>query len=161
MVLLIYGNNCSISEKKKGRKNMNLYFSKIIALFLFALSFILPARPERVDISLEISEEETQTITVFWENNTNKAIDEPTFFIERLNDGEWEALPFAEGFGFPEIYTRHYPTENGKFTIDTKTVFGEALPDGTYRLTLCYTLLISEIKNGSSVCEFTILTDTD
>ncbi|MBE6791326.1 MAG: hypothetical protein IKB08_08085 [Clostridia bacterium] len=135
---------------------MNPVFSKIIALFLFALSFILPARPERVDISLEISEKESQTITVFWENNTNKAITEPTFFIERLTDGKWESLPFAEGFGFPEIYTQHYPTEKGKFTIDTETVFGSPLPDGTYRLNLRYSLLRSNIKEGSSVCEFTV-----
>lgn len=130
-------------------------FSKIIALFLFALSVFLPARPERVDISLEISEKESQTITVFWENNTNKAITEPTFFIERLTDGKWENLPFAEGFGFPEIYTQHYPTEKGRFTIDTEAVFGKTLSDGVYRITLCYSLIRSDIKEGSSVCEFT------
>ena len=54
-------------------------FSKIIALFLFALSVFLPARPERVDISLETGEE-SQTITVFWENNTN-------IFRSRLDNG--------------------------------------------------------------------------
>lgn len=130
--------------------------AKIIAILLFAVSFIIPGSPDNVDISVNVPEEETPIIYVEWKNNTGKAVTAPTYYIEKLENEEWKLMEFAEGFGFPEIYTQYYPTEGGKITVDIKRDLKDPLTDGKYRITLCYELLYSNTKNGTSSSEFEI-----
>lgn len=137
--------------------NPGSIFAKVIALFMFAISFIIPASPDNLEISVEVSSAETQIIYVEWKNNTKKAITEPRYYIEKLENGQWTEVPFSFGFGFPDIYTQHYPTESGKITINTSTAFDEKLPSGTYRITLYYELLLSDISKGCARNEFEII----
>ena len=134
--------------------NVRTLTAKLVAILLFSISFIIPGSPDDVDISVNIPEQETSIIYVEWKNNTGKAITAPTYYIEKLENEEWKLTEFAEGFGFPEIYTRYYPTEGGRITIDINKDLKEPLTDGTYRITLCYELLYCNTKNGASVTEF-------
>ncbi|MBR3767702.1 MAG: hypothetical protein IKL10_05625 [Clostridia bacterium] len=136
--------------------NFSAIFSKMIAIILFAVSFLLPGNPDDVAISADVSSSDKQVITVEWQNNTGKAIKNPTYYIEKLEDEEWQSVEFAEDFGFPEIYTQYYPTESGKITVNGKKDLKEPLTKGTYRITLCYELLYCDTRNGSSSVEFTI-----
>lgn len=136
--------------------NLGNIFAKFIALIMFAVSFIVPGSPENVDISVDVTTEEAQIIYIEWKNNTGKAITDPTYYLEKLENEEWKAVEFADGFGFPEIYTQHYPTEGSKITINTARDLKAPLTDGTYRITLCYELLYSNTKNGNSSAEFVI-----
>ncbi len=136
--------------------NLSAIFSKLIAIILFAVSFLIPGEADNMDISVTVSNTETQIITVEWKNNTGKAVTEPRFYIEKQNGEEWTDVPFAPGFGFPEIYTRYYPTEGGRITVDTARDLKEPLSQGTYRITLCYDVLYSENTNGNAHCIFVI-----
>ncbi len=136
--------------------NISAIISKCIAILLFAISFITPGYPDNADISVTVSEQESPVIYVEWINNTGKAITGPTYYIEKLENEQWKTVEFAEGFGFPEIYTQYYPTEGGRITIDTNRDLKEPPAKGTYRITLCYELLYSSTKNGTSAAEFTI-----
>ncbi len=136
--------------------NLTSLFTKFIAIILFAISFITPASPGNVEISVQVNEDVPQTICVYWNNKTNKAITEPRYFIEKLENGQWTEVPFADGFGFPEIYSQYYPAEGGKITITSQRDLKEPLKSGTYRITLYYELLYSETKNGKAVCDFDI-----
>ena len=135
---------------------LNTVFAKLIALILFAVSFIIPGSPDNVDISAEAVAGEAQIIRVEWKNNTGKAITVPKYYIEKYENEEWTAVEFSDGFGFPEIYTQYYPTEGGTITIDAKRDLKEPLTAGTYRITLCYNILYSSVKTGSSCAEFTV-----
>ncbi len=136
--------------------NLSEVISKCIAILLFAVSFIIPGSPDNVDISVTAVTEETQIIYIEWENNTGKAITSPTYYFEKLENGEWVPKEFSEGFGFPEIYTQYYPTEGGKITVDVERDLKEPLTKGTYRITLCYELLYCDTKNGMSSAEFEV-----
>ncbi len=132
-------------------------FGKIIALLLFAVSFIMPASPDNVDISVEVSSSPEQTISVNWQNNTGKGIDIPRYYIERKEGDFWEEVPFGEDFGgFPDIAATYYPTEGGKFTVKPNQAFGKELQGGTYRITLYYTLRFSDISEGKASAVFDI-----
>ena len=136
---------------------ISAFFSKIIALLLFAVSFIVPASPDKVEISVEASISPEQIISVTWQNNTGKGIDIPRYYIEKQTGDSWERLPFDEDFGgFPDIAATYYPTEGGKFTVKTEEVLGKELADGTYRITLYYTLRFSDITDGKSSAVFVI-----
>ena len=136
---------------------ISAFFSKIIALLLFAVSFITPASPDNMAVSVELSAAPGQEISVTWKNNTGKAIDIPRYYIEKQAGDSWEEIPFVEDFGgFPDIAATYYPTEGGKFTVKTLSVFGEELPVGTYRITLYYTLRFSDISEGKASAEFVI-----
>lgn len=136
--------------------NLNSLFAKILALLMFAVSFIVPGNPEKLDISVNVTTTEQQMIYVEWKNNTGKAITEPTYYIEKLENGKWQEVEFAEGFGFPEIYTQHYPTEGGKITVNVQKDLKEPLTEGKYRITLCYELLYCNTKNGCANIEFEV-----
>ena len=120
-------------------------------VFLFSLE-----NKNGVKAEITVSQEENQVISVVWTNETNKAIDELRFSVERLENGEWKAVPFAEDFGFPEIFTRYYPTEKGTINIDTVRTFGQALLAGSYRLILSYHLVFADRANDTSVAVFDI-----
>ncbi len=135
---------------------MSSLFSKFIALLMFAVSFLMPLNEGGLKAEINITNEENQIISVSWTNGTNKAIDELRFSVEKLDNGEWTAVNFHEGFGFPEIYTRYYPTEKGTFTINSENTFGSILPEGQYRLILHYHLILSDKTNDTSATEFEI-----
>lgn len=136
--------------------NLSTVFKKIIAVILFAVSFIIPGDPNKADISVSVTENEKQVITAEWKNNTGKAISEIRFYVEKNEDGEWTEIPFSSHFGFPEIYTIHYPTEKGKISIDTEDVFGKKLTPGEYRITLNYNVLYSDTSEGCASAVFNI-----
>lgn len=136
--------------------NISEIFSKLIALFMFALSFIVPGAPDNVEINVNVNDTPSQCISVEWKNSTGKAITEPRFFMEKEENGEWERITFSQGFGFREIYTEYYPTEKGSFGIDSEIAFGEKLSPGNYRLTLYYDVINCTPDKGSSAIEFTV-----
>ncbi len=131
-------------------------FAKLVAILMFAMSFLVPGSPDKVDISVSTATEEAQVIYVSWKNNTGKAITQPTYYLEKQENDEWIPVEFADGFGFPEIYTQYYPTEGSAFRIDVQRDLKEALTEGEYRITLCYELLYSNDADGSASKEFRI-----
>ena len=135
--------------------NFSEIISKCIAILLFAVSFIVPATPDGVDVSVTV-QSQPQIISVEWTNNTGKAVTRPTYYFEKFEDGEWVQTEFAEGFFFPEIYTQYYPTEGGKITVNVSRDLKEPLTTGTYRITLCYDLLYSSTKHGTASAEFEV-----
>ena len=161
MVLSSCRDNCSIPVKiQKGRKNMvslSAVFSKFIAIILFAVSFLIPGSPDKMDISVTVDNTETQIITVEWTNRTGKAVTIPRYYMEKLDGEEWTEIPFSPDFGgFPEIYGQYYPTEGGKITVDTQRTFGTVLCAGTYRITLYYDVLHCDINSGKCAENFII-----
>ncbi len=136
--------------------NISLVLKKLIAVILFAVSFIVPGSPDKVDISVNTEETEKQIITAEWKNNTGKAIAEIRFYVEKNEDGEWTEIPFSPYFGFPEIYTQYYPTEGGKISIGTEEVFGTKLSSGEYRIILYYNVLYCSTNSGKASADFII-----
>ena len=134
----------------------NSIFSRLIAIILFVLYAFAPCNPEGLTLSAAADNGEEQKITVEWQNNTKKAIGIPRYFVEKEENGEWTDVPFAEGFGFPDIASVYYPSEKDKITIVSERVFGQRLPEGKYRITVYYDIVNSDTKTGSSVLEFTI-----
>ncbi len=135
---------------------MSALFSKFIALMMFAVSFLLPLNENGVKAEITVNDDDKQIISVMWKNETNKAIDELRFSVEKYENEEWTKVEFKEGFGFPEIYTRYYPTEKGAFTINSENTFGEALSEGQYRLVLSYHIIYSDKTSDISITEFEI-----
>ena len=136
---------------------ISAFLGKIIALLLFAVSFIVPGSPDNMDISVELTSAPEQEISVIWKNNTGKAIDIPRYYIEKQAGDSWEEIPFSEDFGgFPDIAATYYPTEGRKFTVKTAQTFGKELQGGTYRITLYYNLRFSDISEGKASAVFVI-----
>ncbi len=131
-------------------------FSRFIAILLFLFSAFLPFNPEGLDLTVNVSNENEQIITVEWQNNTGRAIGIPRYFIEKAEDGEWTNVPFSSDFGFPDIASTYYPSEKGKITIKSESAFGEPLPSGTYRVTVYYDIRDTETTNSGASTEFTI-----
>lgn len=136
---------------------MSALLSKIIAIIMFAVSIIMPLNEGGVKAEINVSEEENQVISVFWTNETNKAIDELRFSVEKQENGEWTTVEFCDNFGFREIYTRYYPTESGTIRINCEDTFGKNLPKGQYRLILYYHLILSDKTSDMSATEFEII----
>lgn len=134
----------------------NSLFAKLISIILFALSFMLPASPDNLNITVNIDNTEEQIIIAEWQNLTGKGIDTPRFYIEKQENDEWIQIPFLPDFGFVEIATIHYPTAKGKTTVRTEKVFGKELEPGTYRITLYYNLMYSDVATGNANTQFTI-----
>ena len=118
---------------------MNVYY-RLTAFFLTAVYLLLPARPEAV--ALTVTQEDAQ-IVVTYQNNTHRTIEVggERFLLEKEVDGQWEALPFKEGFGFREIGCSVPPTVGGAFAIQPERAFDEPLSPGRYRLTFYYECL--------------------
>lgn len=136
---------------------LNEILSKFIAVILFAVSFLIPGSPDKLDISVSVDNTGNQIIIAEWKNETGKAVTIPKYYIEKL-EGETSVLvPFGEDFGgFPEIYRKYYPTEGGRITIDSIKAFGAELPSGTYILTLYYDVLYCDVKQGKATVTFEI-----
>ena len=115
---------------------MNVYY-RLTAFFLTAVYLLLPARPAAV--ALTVTQEDTQ-IVVTYRNNTHRGIEVggEHFMLEKEVDGQWEALPFKEGFGFREIGCTLVPSDGGTFVIRPERTFDEPLAPGRYRLTFYY-----------------------
>ena len=113
---------------------------RVAAFILTAVFILLPARPEAV--ALTVTQEDEQII-VTYKNNTHRTIETggEHFMLEKETDGQWEALPFKEGFGFREIGQLIPPTVEGAFTILPERAFDEPLSPGRYRLTFYYDCL--------------------
>lgn len=135
---------------------LSSFLAKAVAILLFAVSFFVPGSHDKMDISVSIASVEAQVIYVSWKNNTGKAITQPTYYLEKQENDGWTAVEFAEGFGFPEIYTQYYPTEGSSFRIDVQRDLKEPLSAGTYRITLCYELLYSNNTSGRATAVFCV-----
>ena len=125
---------------------------RIVTFFLTAVFMLLPARPGAV--ALTVTQEDTQ-IVVTYQNNTHREIDVggDRFSLEKETDGQWEAVPFREGFGFREIGHSVPPTLGDSFTIRPELAFEEPLSPGRYRLTFYYDCYGTE-NEQSAATEF-------
>ena len=125
---------------------------RIFTFFLAAVFMLLPARPGAV--ALTVTREE-DVIKVEYVNRTNREIEVGgnRFSLEKETDGQWEAIPFREGFGFAEISHSVPPTGGDWFTIRPERAFDEPLSPGRYRLTFYY-YCAGMVGEASSAAEF-------
>ena len=110
---------------------------RIAAFLLTAVFFLLPAKPEALALTVT---QEDQTIRVEYANRTNRNIEVggDRFLLEKEIDGQWESIPFREGFGFREIGHTIPPTLKHTFIIDPAKCFDEPLSPGFYRVIFYY-----------------------
>ena len=110
---------------------------RFVAFVLTAVFLLLPARPEAVALTVTQQED---ALLVEYVNNTHRGIEVGGnhFMLEKETDGNWEAIPFREGFGFPAIAGTVVPTDTGRFTVRPDRCFDEPLSPGRYRLTFYY-----------------------
>ena len=127
-------------------------FSHFIVVFLSAVFLLLPARPGEVVLTVT---PEPDALRVEYVNRTNRAIETggDRFLLEKEVAGQWEPVPFREGFSFPEIGHTVPPTRGGTFTIQPERAFADPLSPGRYRLTFFYDCLTTE-GGESAATEF-------
>ena len=138
----------------------------IISIFLVISTMFLPAKTDRVEITVREITDCDAGITFVCENKTNRKISRPDIVsIEKNVDGNWEKVDI--GLGTTDIAYDLYPgqdcTETADFgTLDSDNGFEfvpQHLEAGEYRLTISYIVkdfLKGKAEQGQASTLFTV-----
>lgn len=122
---------------------MQTFIKKLIAILLSLVSFALTAQPDNVPVTVKDVSAGSEYIVYSYKNTTNKNINSSSWVksFEKNIDGEWISIEFEQEIlevGYTVMPTE---TDKGKFKVNDLTA-------GEYRLTIAYTVIVS---NGKSV----------